>query len=139
MLLNIIAAILIGVLIFFATKYVLWPLTKMIFTYLFILLKWLIFTCPVWLIYLFGSPSIKPIYILFVIVGIAVVNFYFKLKNPKSSTTSYGEYYVLNTRSKVARKWWDPSADEIGDNNRVEVIATERELLRKGYRMKKDD
>ena len=133
---EILIAGVIGIVVFFTIKYIIWPITKVIVQYMFCLLKWLLISLPIWVVWMFFFDDIKAVYIFGGIVGISIVDFIKKLT--KKEEYYPGEHYVLNTKSKIAHKSWDSSANTIGHNHRKDVYATKEELFDKGYRMKQD-
>ena len=133
---EILIAIIIGIAIFFAFKYLIWPFIKIIVRYTFCLIKWLLITLSVWIVWILFFNDINQSYILWGIVGVSIVDFIRKLKDKE--TYYPGEHYVLNTKSKIAHSSWDSSADTISSDHRKDVYATEGELFRMGYRKKQD-
>ena len=133
---KILIAIIAGIIIFYAIKYLVWPAIKIVVKYIVCLLKWVLITLPIWAVWLFFD-NIKDISIFWGIVGISIVDFIKKLNNKDSHYYS-GEHFVLNTKSKIAHKPWDSSAGTIGHNHREDVYTTKEELFDRGYRMKQD-
>ena len=129
-------AIVFGIVLFYVAKYIAWPIIKIAARYIFCLMKWLLITSPVWLVWLMFFDDVNPRYIFWSIVGISIVDFLKKLKNKEPYYS--GEHYVLNTKSKIAHSSWDSSANTIGYNHRKEVYATKEELFDQGYRMKQN-
>ena len=139
-------AIIVIVIVVLFVKFILGPILLFVRYYL----KYLLYTCLLLIPLYFFIPTHIDEIIYFIVIGIVAIlsviidfsddddDLDEKLYYTNNIDDNSDYNYVLNKKTRIAFKKGDPAIYTIREENREYSNASEEELFRKGYRLKRD-